>query len=144
MQINHLLCLCLIPMTLFADNVNLTGIYNVSGFDEAFGSYAGTADIRHTGHTNKGHVYDADWSIFLEKNKKDCASLHGTGIQDGGCVSFVYKGQDFNKREILGVQQYHISKEGSCLEGQFVGFQESVSGREKLEKQNESYNCPSR
>ena len=103
----------------------IEGKYEVTGFDPYDNKpYSGFVTI----DKDKNEVFQARWEI-VEAGEK--FTYIGTGLKNGGGVSFAYKNGAGEKEEI-GLQYYKI--EGNGLEGPFVYIGKNLIGQEKLVK----------
>ena len=98
------------------------GTYVGSGTDpDNKGSYTVTATFT----KDKNGTYQATWD---EMRKGSSSHYEGTGLEQGGYLSFVYQNAD--DASDAGIQMYKIK--GNTLEGRFVPIHENSVGNEKL------------
>jgi len=139
MQTRHLLCsLFLLPVSLFAANIDLSGTYKASGFDPKGGDYRGTVEIKASGFSDKGQtIYDVR-SYYCNAGLGGPYVMEGTALQTGDYVALVYKGTE---DDTVGTQQFNVTEAGCILQGTFVGHREGTVGTETLTKQDQFCNC---
>lgn len=113
----------LFPIYMFA---NITGTYEVVGFDPLTGDYTGTLVI-----TKQDDIYTSFWDF------SGGSTAVGTGVREGDDISFVF---DEDGGASFGVQLYEINCH--TLFGPWVRFEAVESGFETSTKISNHTNIP--
>lgn len=116
---NFLLGLLLLPLYTFA---GVSGTYEIKGFDPISGDYTGTLVIAKVAD----EIYSATWT-FGEN-----ATATGTGVRQGGHLSFVFEESFLELPSSAGTQLYDI--DSYKLHGPWIRFGATEKGSEVAKK----------